>query len=121
VEVGEGQIDDFAPSGVGQSVQRPSWCESVCGLLQENAGRTRNRPQARKRRRRMLTVPYCRVSTEEQATEGFSIDEQADKLRIYAELHDLGDVTVIADPDGRTKTSNAPDFNRSSPWSTKDT
>ena len=46
----------------------------------------------------MLTVAYCRVSTEEQAAEGFSIAGQADKLRVYAELHDLGDVTVIADP-----------------------
>jgi len=46
----------------------------------------------------MLTVAYCRVSTEEQATEGFSIAGQADKLRVYAELHDLGEVTVIADP-----------------------
>jgi site-specific DNA recombinase len=46
----------------------------------------------------MLTVAYCRVSTEEQAAEGFSIAGQADKLRAYAELHDLGAVTVIADP-----------------------
>ena len=46
----------------------------------------------------MLTVAYCRVSTEEQAAEGFSIAGQADKLRVYAELHDLGDVTVISDP-----------------------
>lgn len=46
----------------------------------------------------MLTVAYCRVSTEEQATEGFSITGQADKLRAYAELHDLGPVTVIEDP-----------------------
>ncbi len=46
----------------------------------------------------MLTVAYCRVSTEEQAAEGFSISGQADKLRVYAELHDLGEVTVIADP-----------------------
>ncbi len=46
----------------------------------------------------MLTVAYCRVSTEEQAAEGFSIAGQADKLRVYAELHDLGAVTVIADP-----------------------
>jgi site-specific DNA recombinase len=37
------------------------------------------------------------VSTEEQVAEGFSIAGQADKLRVY-ELHDLGDVTVIADP-----------------------
>jgi site-specific DNA recombinase len=46
----------------------------------------------------MLTVAYCRVSTEYQAAEGFSIAGQADKLRVYAELHDLGEVTVIADP-----------------------
>ena len=38
----------------------------------------------------MLTVAYCRVSTEEQAAEGFSIAGQADKLRVYVELHDLG-------------------------------
>ena len=46
----------------------------------------------------MLTVAYCRVSTEEQATEGFSIDGQAEKLRAYASLNDLGEVTVISDP-----------------------
>jgi len=46
----------------------------------------------------MLTVAYCRVSTEEQAAEGFSIEGQAEKLKTYAELHDLGPVTVISDP-----------------------
>jgi site-specific DNA recombinase len=46
----------------------------------------------------MLTVAYCRVSTEEQAEEGFSIAGQAEKLRDYARLHDLGEVTVISDP-----------------------
>lgn len=46
----------------------------------------------------MLTVAYCRVSTEEQADEGFSIEGQADKLSMYAQLRDLGDVTVITDP-----------------------
>ncbi|GEM_PF-414298 len=46
----------------------------------------------------MLTVAYCRVSTEEQAEEGFSISGQADRLRAYAELHELGPVTVIEDP-----------------------
>lgn len=45
----------------------------------------------------MLTVAYCRVSTEEQAAEGFSIAGQAEKLIAYAELHDLGEVTVIED------------------------
>ena len=46
----------------------------------------------------MLTVAYCRVSTEEQAEEGYSIDGQAAKLQVYAELHDLGVVTVVCDP-----------------------
>jgi hypothetical protein len=46
----------------------------------------------------MLNITYCRVSTEEQAAEGFSIDGQAEKLRAYAELHDLGPVMLIEDP-----------------------
>ena len=46
----------------------------------------------------MLTLAYCRVSTEEQAEEGFSIEGQTDKLRAYATLHDLGAITVFLDP-----------------------
>jgi site-specific DNA recombinase len=56
----------------------------------------------------MLTIAYCRVSTEEQAAEGFSIDGQADRLRAYADLHDLGQVTVIADPGKSGKDLNRP-------------
>ncbi len=46
----------------------------------------------------MLTVAYCRVSTEEQAEDGFSIEGQADKLSAYATLRDLGTVTLLTDP-----------------------
>jgi site-specific DNA recombinase len=46
----------------------------------------------------MLTVAYCRVSTGEQAAEGFSIEGQAERLTAYADLHELGPVTVITDP-----------------------
>lgn len=46
----------------------------------------------------LLTVAYCRVSTDEQAAEGFSIEGQAEKLRAYATLHDLGEVVVVSDP-----------------------
>ena len=46
----------------------------------------------------VLTLAYCRVSTEEQAAEGFSIEGQADRLRAYSAARDLGDVTVISDP-----------------------
>lgn len=56
----------------------------------------------------MLTVAYCRVSTEEQAAEGFSIAGQADRLRQYAELHDLGPVMVITDPGLSGKDLNRP-------------
>ena len=45
-----------------------------------------------------LTIAYCRVSTTEQAAEGYSIDGQTEKLRAYADLHDLGPVHVVADP-----------------------
>ncbi len=60
----------------------------------------------------MLTVAYCRVSTEEQAEEGFSIKGQADKLRVYAELHDLGDVLVISDPGLSGKNLERPGLQR---------
>ena len=46
----------------------------------------------------MLTLAYCRVSTEEQAEEGWSIEGQTDKLRAYASLRDLGDITIVSDP-----------------------
>ena len=52
----------------------------------------------------MLTLAYCRVSTEEQAEEGYSIEGQADKLRAYSALRDLGEVVVIADPDDPART-----------------
>jgi len=56
----------------------------------------------------MLTVAYCRVSTEEQAEEGYSIDGQANRLKAYAELHELGDVVVLSDPGKSGKDLNRP-------------
>lgn len=56
----------------------------------------------------MLTVAYCRVSTEEQAAEGFSIEGQAERLTAYADLHELGPVTVISDPGRSGKDMNRP-------------
>lgn len=60
----------------------------------------------------MLTVAYCRVSTEEQAAEGWSIEGQAGKLRAYAELHDLGPVTTIEDPGRSGKDMDRPGLQR---------
>ena len=45
----------------------------------------------------MKTAIYCRVSTEEQATEGFSIHAQKDKLTKYAESNDWDIVDYYID------------------------
>lgn len=42
-------------------------------------------------------VAYCRVSTEEQAREGISLDNQQDKVRAYATVKDLELVEIITD------------------------
>ena len=60
----------------------------------------------------MLTVAYCRVSTEEQAAEGFSIEGQATKLRDYARILDLGEVVVIDDPGISGKNLERPGIER---------
>jgi site-specific DNA recombinase len=51
---------------------------------------------------------YCRVSTEEQAAERFSIEGQAEKLRMYATLRDLGPVTMVEDPGRSGKNLDRP-------------
>jgi site-specific DNA recombinase len=43
------------------------------------------------------TLGYVRVSTEEQATAGVSLDAQRAKVRAYCDLHDLTLVDVVAD------------------------
>jgi site-specific DNA recombinase len=45
----------------------------------------------------MRTIAYIRVSTQEQAREGISLDNQRAKIEAYCQLHDLELVTVIKD------------------------
>jgi len=45
----------------------------------------------------MRAVGYIRVSTEEQAREGISLDAQEDKVKKYADLHNLELVELISD------------------------
>jgi site-specific DNA recombinase len=49
-------------------------------------------------------IGYVRVSTEEQAKEGMSIDAQSDKLRQYAELYDIELIDIIVDAGASAKT-----------------
>lgn len=41
---------------------------------------------------------YVRVSTQEQATKGYSIGEQTDRLKAYCAAMKWDDVTVYSDP-----------------------
>ena len=45
----------------------------------------------------MKTIGYVRVSTEDQAKEGISLDNQEDKIRTYVSFNDLDLVGIIRD------------------------
>ncbi len=53
-------------------------------------------------------IGYVRVSTEEQAKEGISIDAQSEKLRQYADLHDINLVDIIVDAGASAKSLKRP-------------
>jgi len=60
------------------------------------AGREKDREQ-----KRMKAVGYIRVSTEEQVREGISLEVQEDKVKKYADLHNLRLTEIIRD-EGRS-------------------
>lgn len=53
-------------------------------------------------------VGYVRVSTEEQARDGVSLDAQEAKIRAYAALYDLDLVAVVRDEGASAKTLDRP-------------
>ena len=57
-------------------------------------------------------VGYIRVSTQEQATEGYSLAAQEAKLRAYAELYDLELVAIETDAGQSGKTMDRPGLER---------
>jgi DNA invertase Pin-like site-specific DNA recombinase len=61
---------------------------------------------------RRRVVGYLRVSTEQQADRGVSLDAQAAKVRGYAELYDLDLVDVIVDAGVSAKTLERPGLDR---------
>jgi DNA invertase Pin-like site-specific DNA recombinase len=56
----------------------------------------------------MKVVGYVRVSTEEQAINGQSLDAQRAKLRAYAELYDQELVEIVEDAGASAKSLNRP-------------
>jgi len=59
----------------------------------------------------MRTIGYIRVSTEDQAREGVSLDNQENKIRAYADLNGFELVDVIKDEGVSGKTMDRPGMN----------
>lgn len=60
----------------------------------------------------MKVIGYIRVSTDEQATDGVSLDAQRSKLQAYAALYDLQLVEVVDDAGESAKTLKRPGLQR---------
>ena len=60
----------------------------------------------------MKAVGYIRVSTEEQATQGVSLDAQTEKVRAYASLYDIELVEIITDAGVSAKTIDRPGLSK---------
>jgi site-specific DNA recombinase len=59
-----------------------------------------------------ISALYCRVSTEEQAREGQSIENQIDRLTAYAKFQGWQNVRVFADEGESAKDMNRPEMQR---------
>jgi len=55
---------------------------------------------------------YCRVSTEDQAREGYSLVEQLDKLKTLCKLRDYNIYEIYEDAGISAKDTNRPAFKR---------
>jgi DNA invertase Pin-like site-specific DNA recombinase len=60
----------------------------------------------------MKVIGYVRVSLEEQAARGVSLDSQREKLQGYAKLYDLELVEIVEDPGESGKTLDRPGLQR---------
>ena len=56
-------------------------------------------------------ILYVRVSTDEQADKGYSLQHQEERLRKYCELHNL-EVVELYKEDHSAKTFNRPEFTK---------
>lgn len=56
----------------------------------------------------MKAIGYIRVSTEDQAREGVSLDNQRRKIELYAEMNDIELIGIIADEGVSAKNLNRP-------------
>lgn len=60
----------------------------------------------------MRVIGYARVSSEDQARDGVSLAAQAEKVRLYCELHSLGMMECVVDAGVSAKTLDRPGLSR---------
>jgi site-specific DNA recombinase len=60
----------------------------------------------------VTAIGYVRVSTDEQALEGVSIEEQSEKIRQYAALYDIELVDIVIDAGVSAKNMDRPSLQR---------
>jgi site-specific DNA recombinase len=60
----------------------------------------------------MAVIGYTRVSSEEQSREGVSLAAQAEKVRLYCELHSLGMLECVVDAGISAKSLDRPGLSR---------
>jgi len=61
---------------------------------------------------KIRAVGYCRVSTDEQAQEGLSLEYQSSRIRAYAESQDWQITDIYTDAGFSGKDTNRPEFQR---------
>lgn len=67
----------------------------------------------------MTVLGYCRVSTEEQATNGVSLDDQRAKIAAYCNLHGLELAEILTDEGRSGKDADRPALRRAMQLSAK--
>lgn len=72
----------------------------------------RSPPKHRNLEPKLKAFGYCRVSTEEQAREGLSLDAQASKIRAYAQIKDIDLIDIIRDEGFSGKNLHRPGLQR---------
>lgn len=60
----------------------------------------------------MKAIGYVRVSTEEQASQGVSLEAQTEKVKAYASLYDIELVEIITDAGVSAKSLDRPGLNK---------
>ena len=89
------------------SVQnRREFTEGYCAASELPLGSVTCRWVIRRKGGKMRVLGYVRVSTEEQATNGQSLDAQRAKIEAYASLYDLELVGIIVDAGVSAKSLN---------------